>query len=481
MAMRLKYLPLLMVYFSYSFAAFSQIAEMFWIKDSLTLTSSEIISITIWANLPWSMKIIFGQFLDSVRIAGSQRKSYIFIAAFLIFIGSILILSVANNYELITSLASTYHLLILAGALANSGFVLQDLVADTLCYDVVDKVDSQNKPLLEEDIKEEIGKVQILVRIVDISAAIIAVTIGGIIATKYSYATISYFIPCLAFVGMSGSLIIKEEPKVTKEKVNLSILIGGATYLLLIALVALVNFQYSQEITFFIGLIILSVALYRVCVHLSAKRKREVFAMLLVIFAFRSAPTYGPGIEWWQIDVLGFTPDFFATLAQVSLILGFIGLWIFGKYIIKGNVGAVLLALSSIHLILQLPIIAMAFGFHEWTMEHFGFGAKTIALIDGTAEAPFLRLSFLLLCSIATYYAPKHNVATWFALVMSLMSIAYVSGGRILKRIISESYVIERGNYENVADQMIVTTAIGFLMPVIAILLFMNPFKKNKL
>ena len=62
---------------------------------------------------------------------------------------------------------------------------------------------------------------------------------------------------------------------------------------------------------------------------------------------------------------------------------------------------------------------------------------------------------------------------------MSLMSLAYVSGGRILTKIISNLYVIERGHYENVGELMIVTTLINFLMPTIVILLFMNPFAKK--
>ncbi len=81
---------------------------------------------------------------------------------------------------------------------------------------------------------------------------------------------------------------------------------------------------------------------------------------------------------------------------------------------------------------------------------------------------------------MATYYAPKTNIATWFALVMSVMSLAYVSAARILKRIIADIYVVERGYYENVPELMIATTMVGFFMPTIVILLFMNPLSRNR-
>ncbi len=466
---KLKYLPLLTVYFANSLAAFSQIAEMFWLKDSLELTSSQIISITIWANLPWSLKILFGQLLDSVKIIGSQRKIYIYIAAFLMLIGNLITIGVANQLPSIVALASIYQLLIVAGLFIQIGFVLQDLVADTLCYDVVDKC---KQP------KKEIANIQILARIVDISGAIIAVLISGIIAAKFSYANISYVIPCIALISITGSLIIKGEPKVTQDKINLPIFIVGLAYLLTAVIIVAIDFPYAQEMIFIVGITIISIALYRLCIHLNRQKKKEIFSILLVIFACRAVPTHSPGVKWWQIDELGFTPEFYGNLSQASTILGLIGVWILAKRVINRDVGLILLFLNTLHIIFQLPMIGIAFGLDQWTIQHFGFGAKTIALIDNIMEGPFLKLKFLILCIVATYYAPKNNVATWFALVMSVMSLAYVSAARILKRIIADIYVIERGYYENIPELLIVNSMIGFFMPSIVILLFMNPFKK---
>ncbi len=389
LSMRWKYLPLLTIYFANSFAIFSQIAEIFWVKNSLSLTSNELISIGIWTSLPWSMKIIFGQLLDSVKIAGSQRKSYIFIAAFLMLIGNILNIAVAHQYEVIINLTSIYKLLIFSGFLVTLGIILQDLVADTLCNEVIDKHQA------EEVIKQEIGNVQIIVQVVQISAAMLAVSISGIIASKFGYATISYFIPIVTLISIIGSLVIKKDPIVTLEKIDSKILAYGLIYLSIIILFALLDFVYSQEVIFIAGMLIVSTALFKICNHLSRQQKKEIFCILLVIFTCRAVPTYGPGIGWWQIDVLKFTPEYYSVLYQIGTFLAFVGLWFFAKRIINRDIGLVLLILNSIHVILQLPMIAMAYGFHEWTMEHFGFGAKTITLVDNMAEGPFLRLSFL--------------------------------------------------------------------------------------
>ena len=201
--------------------------------------------------------------------------------------------------------------------------------------------------------------------------------------------------------------------------------------------------------------------------------------MLVLIFAYRASPTFGPGVDWWQIDELKFTPEFFALLQQIGMVLGFLGVWFFGKKIIAKNFAVVILVINTIHVLLQLPMIAMSFGFHEWTMKNFGFGAKVIALFDNTMEGPFQRLGFLILCSAATYFAPKKNLVSWFALVMSLMSLVLVSGSRIIKKYLSIIYPIERGNYENVSSLMIATTTINFLLPTIFCLLFLKTFAKK--
>ena len=470
LSFRLKYLPILSIYFANSLATFSSIAEVFWFKNQLDLTQAQIIAITIWIAIPWSMKIIIAQLIDSVKLFGSQRRSYTFLAAFLMLIGYIATILVANGH-----INNAYSILIFAGFLKNCGFVMQDLVADTLSREIVKTNQS------EEDFKLEVANIQLLSRIAEIIGSAIAMTIAGIIAIKFSYAQISYTLPLIAMISLTGSLFIKIEIKTTEEKVKPSVIVSGAIYALFIALFTVSNFEYSQEAMLLIGIIIICVLLVPIFKEIESVKRKEIICIFIALFACRSVPTYfnPPGIEWWQIDVLGFTPDFFATLNQISIFLSLIGLALLAKRVMNYNLGLILLAVNALHALLQLPVIAMAFGFHEWTMLHFGFGAKTIALIDNTAEGPFTKLNFFILCTVVTYYAPKHNTVGWFALVMSLMNLAYAYVAQLIQKFLSNIYIIERGKYDNVPDLLITTNLINFLVPTIAILLFINPFKKN--
>ena len=77
-AMRWRYVPLLMVYFAYGvYATLIGTAVTFWIRQSLTLTPAELAAIAVWLSLPWTIKMVFGQFVDSIPILGSRRKAYV--------------------------------------------------------------------------------------------------------------------------------------------------------------------------------------------------------------------------------------------------------------------------------------------------------------------------------------------------------------------------------------------------------------------
>ncbi len=472
-----KYLPLLSVYFAFNFSNFYKIAEKFWIKESLSLSASQIISITILGSLPWTLKIFFGQLIDGVKIFGSNRRSYIFIGAILLLVNNFLTLLVVKEF---IADEYIYIMLVIADFIANSGFVLQDLVADTMCYEVVDRKNKDGSKRVEEEIKEEVANVQVLIRIICIPlASLCSVYLSSVIAKKYDFVAVCYMLPSIAFISIIGAFFCKKEPKIKLEPLNYNLLKLGSLYLLFILLSVIMDIKYSQEILFLIGIIVVSFSLKKLCQDFTPAKRKKILAILVVIFACRVAPEHGPVVEWWQIDVLGFTQEFFVRLRQVGLVLGFLGLWFFGKRLIKFNMGLALLGINTLHVILQLPIIGMAFGLHEWTIQNFNFGAKEIAMIDVVAESPFVQLNFFLLCTVITYHAPEHNRGTWFALTMSLMSLAYVSGGRIIKRIISDIFIVERGIYENIANQMIYTCLLDFLIPTIAILIFMNPFKKK--
>src|SRR5215813_6675164 len=63
-AMRLSYLPLLMVYFAYGAMGLIAVAQTFWVRTSLTWTPADLAALTFWFSLPWVIKMVFGELVD---------------------------------------------------------------------------------------------------------------------------------------------------------------------------------------------------------------------------------------------------------------------------------------------------------------------------------------------------------------------------------------------------------------------------------
>ncbi len=97
-AMRLRYLPLLMIYYAYGALGLITIAEAFWIKQALTLSPAELAAIGVWLTLPWTIKMVFGQLVDSVPVLGSQRRAYVFMGASLVATGLIVLAGAAGGW-----------------------------------------------------------------------------------------------------------------------------------------------------------------------------------------------------------------------------------------------------------------------------------------------------------------------------------------------------------------------------------------------
>ena len=73
---RLNYVPVVMVYFAYGALGLIDVTRDLWIKESLSFTPSQLAGIAVWLMLPWTVKMVFGELVDTVPLFGSQRKSY---------------------------------------------------------------------------------------------------------------------------------------------------------------------------------------------------------------------------------------------------------------------------------------------------------------------------------------------------------------------------------------------------------------------
>jgi hypothetical protein len=87
----------MLVYFAYGASGLIDVTRDLWIKEQLSLSPAALAGIGVWLNLPWTVKMVFGELVDSVPIFGSQRQSYILIGAAIIAAGMLTLAGAAGG------------------------------------------------------------------------------------------------------------------------------------------------------------------------------------------------------------------------------------------------------------------------------------------------------------------------------------------------------------------------------------------------
>jgi hypothetical protein len=478
-AFRLRYLPLLMIYFAYGASGFIGIADSFFVKERLAISAVGLISIGVWLGIPWTIKMVFGQFVDSINFFGSRRRSYIFLAASLMVVFSVLLTGLAAKWSFVMALGAPIHIYFVANMIAVIGVVLQDVVADAMSVEVVDRAGRT-----EKEINHDLAMVQLLGRL-SLSLAVFLVSgLGGWLAQRCSYSTmyaLTLIIPC---ISVTGCLLAKIDIA-DKRPLQPMILFGGIAFGAFVIVMGLCQVAYCQEIVVAVSLVVIVYFLTVVTKSVSVQQKKRIFAAAIVIFVFRAMPSVGPGLQWWHIDVLGFNKAFFGTLAQIGAGLSIIGMWVLARYVTEKPISQIIIVLTVISTLLSLPVIGLYYGLHHWTQEVFGFGAHTIALVDTALASPFAQLSMIPMLTLIAATAPRGNAATWFALMASFMNLA-LTAGSIASKWLNQTWTVSRevksaagvvttpADYSHLGILLWITTIASFVLPIVAVLLFMR-------
>lgn len=465
-AFRPRYLPLLMVYFAYGALGLIAVAESFWVKKALTLSPAELAALNVWITLPWTVKMVFGELVDSVPLLGSQRRVYVFLGASFIAAGMLLLAGAAGGW---LNFASPENLYRLGAFVSVLGVVIQDVVADAMSTEVVDRENPDGSPRDKEEVERELGMVQVLGRLALSFGMFCVAGLAGWIASVYSYELVFLAGLVIPLISISGALLISLRP-VEKRPIDWRILGGGAIFGVFVLGLAGANAPFNQEIVFLVSMAVICGMLWRIVSQLDVETQRTIFFAALIIFVYRAMPLAGQGYTWFVIDVLGFDEAFQGTLNQIGAALALLGMWLFSDAITRRPVAQVLLWLTLITTILSLPAFGLTLGLADWTERVFGFGARTIAIIDTATTSPFAQLSMIPLLTLIAIYAPAGHRATWFALMASLMNLALVAGA-LQTKYLNEIFVISRGSYENLPYIVGICLVAGFVVPIATILM----------
>ena len=210
--------------------------------------------------------MVFGELVDAVPILGSQRRIYVFIGAAFIAAGLLLLAGAAGGWLTFASPENLYRL----GAFASVlGVVIQDVVADAMSTEVVDRENADGTPRPKDEVDRELGMVQVLGRLALSLGIFVVAGVAGWIASIYAYETVFLVGLIIPLISVSGALLITLKP-VERGPIDWRILGGGIAFGVFVLAIAFAGVPYNQEIVFVVSMAVVCAMLWRVVGDLDA-------------------------------------------------------------------------------------------------------------------------------------------------------------------------------------------------------------------
>lgn len=460
---RLSYCAPLVVYFAFGAISFTTVALSFWEKKQSGLSPEFLLEIGFWAGLPWTVKMIFGQFADSVEIFGSRRKIYLVFGALAMAGGQYVVIELVRGSSWLFQYGTIGAWYLAAAIMNATGFMIQDVIADTMTVEVVPRIDSTTGlPRPKEDIDKELAHIQWLGRLVMMSSTAVGAFAGGIVAKSFGYHAVVMFALGIPVISLLGCFL-KVGTGASRSPMNWPVILGGSLLGVFIVCLRFIEFSYAKELVLAVSVVVASVLIARLGIT------RSVVCAAIVIFLFRATPGVGPGIQWWQMDVFGFDEEFYGSIGGFGTVLAFIGLFALRKPIEEKPIRFSLLWLTVAGTVVSIPNVGLYYGMHEW----LGMSPKTFVWFDTAISAPLAQLSMVPLLALTAKTCPSGQQGTWFALMASLMNMA-LSASQLGTRYLYDIFPIARGSYENVGSVLVWSWVVGLVVPLCAILVFLR-------
>ena len=521
--MRLSYLPPLMVYVAAGISGLTGIVGTFYVKEKLGLSAEFLAALGFWMMLPWALKMPLGHLVDLVW---RWKGLLVYLGAGLIMISLLIMIGLLGHTEAMVAIAPVETWYVLSALLAPVGYVLQDVVADAMTVEAVPRVDENGNKLDGEKRKlmhvtmQTLGRVAIIGGGVLVSVANVFLLRdagsmseaekGAVYLLVYELALI---IPAVSIFGvMFASWLQRRERKrflaqghsrqevdrllgmhAEAPAINWWILGGGLVFTIMSLGVGVSGVSGGEEIVFAISMAIIVFLMWRLTGELEPEARNVLVGTAVMIFVFRAIPSPGAGSTWWMIDELGFDQQFLAVLSLIGAVLTLFGMFIFRRFMAERSIAYIIAFLTIVSGFLSLPIVGMYFGLHEWTAAVTGgvVDARFIALVDTALESPLGQIAMVPMLAWIANSAPEKLKATFFAVMASFTNLA-LSASQLGTKYLNQIYEVKRevkdmatgqitvpADYSELGHLLITVTIIGFVLPLITILIVKHSRFRN--
>ena len=507
--LRWSYLPPLMIYLAAGVSGLTAIVGTFFAKEFLDLSASFLAGLAFWAGIPWTLKMPLGHLVDLIW----RWKSWlVVVGACVIALALLIMYALVAHSALMTDWASVQAWYVASVVLAPTGYVIQDVVADAMTVEAVPLTDDDGEPYGDAATKRMHTTMQTLGRFAVVTGGI-AVSVlniaafsdidgmsrAEVVATYSDIYLMALVIPLISISGVALSHVMLtlrarklrqqgfDDTQIRRQLFappapthpNWGILLGSIAFVALTLAIGLAEIPRSQEIVFVGGLAIVVFLIYRLVQPLESAVRRALLGTAIVIFAFRAVPLPGPGLTWFEIDVLAFDQRFIAVLSLIASVVALVVMLILRPVMAKRSIAFIIVLLSVLSGLLMLPNIALYYGFHHWTSALTGgiVDARFIAIIDTAAESPLVHIAMIPMLAWIAKYAPPNLKATFFAVMASFSNLA-LSASSLATKYLNQLFVVTREVRDRTSEKVVLAAdydKLGWLLICVALIAVIVP------
>ena len=442
-----------------------------------------------------------------------SRKNYlVFVGAGLIVLSIIIMYGLIVHTESMTSILKVETWFIVSALLAPVGYVVQDVVADAMTVEAVPSTDNRGTKYSTPQIKIMHTTMQTLGRFAIIGGTVLVALVNVIMFAGVSalgeaekieiYGRIYLYALIIPIVSVSGVFLAmylkkrrleqlkksgvgdEELKRLTTEfetitQPNWWILGGSLVFVIFTLGVGILKVPFAQEIVFLGSMLIILFLMKKLIVELPEESRFMIVGTAIVIFIFRAMPGPGPGLGWFEIDILSFDQQFFSLLSLIASVLTLVGIVIFRPFMAKNSIAKIIVVLSIAGSILFLPSVGMYYGFHNWTssLTNEVVDARFIAIVNTALESPLGQISMIPLLAWIAKNAPVHLKATFFAIFASFTNLA-LSASALGTKYLNKIFIITRAIKDKVTNTVLGTadySELGILLIIVTLLTLCVP------
>ena len=170
--------------------------------------------------------------------------------------------------------ASKNALYVTAQLLIVIGVVLQDVVADAMTTEVVERKRPDGTPRPLHEVERELGLVQVLGRLALWSGILSVAGLSGWLAQIFSYETVFLLGLIVPAISVTGATLVRLDGA-TPRPIDWRILGGGLLFGAAVLAIGLGGLPFGQELIFLISLTIIGLMLARVAQDVDETHRKE--------------------------------------------------------------------------------------------------------------------------------------------------------------------------------------------------------------